>query len=369
MQNQPIHPINSIFIDRELCTNPNVGNNAFTFNFARTVTTTGTSRMGVSNFSVPYSWFNITAQLGNNKLGYIWYDSSTYTAAGLAGTFGYPPIDNPQLNSFLPANSSSGTQFNFTIPDGFYTLATLNSYLQFVMIQNGHYAIDTLTGNYIYFLEIAQNTIYYRDQVNSYLLPGQGAIPATWTKGAAVSGVPGTGYDTTGNVPGYGHPNPPSTWPAPKLVLSNQGLGVATLFDYLGFNSPSPTPAIPYQLLIPANNTAFPTNYTVISTLGDVAPNQSTTHSLCLTCDFIDNPLRTNAGQSVSTFVVTTQNIDVPFGEDIAKSNLFINWIPLLGGQTLNKMNFQLLNQDGTPVLLQDDDTNIELLITDLRYN
>lgn len=364
MQNQPIHPINSIFIDRELCTNPNEGNNSYTFKFARTVTTTHTSRMGVSNFSVPYSWFNITAALGNNHLGYVWYDAVSLTTSPNAGSFGYAPTDSRSPAPFNTGLCSSGIQFNFTIPDGFYSLATLNSYLQFVMIQNGHYATDNLTGNYIFFLEISQNTILYRDQVNSYQVPQ--SPPATWTLGP--------GYHTGGTVPGSSPAaHNPTNWPAPQLVLSNQGLGVATLFDYLGFNPtavPSdPVPALPYQRSIPTPGTGFANGYYVISILGDVAPNQSTTHSICLTCDFIDNPLRTNAGQNVSTFVVTTQNIDVPFGEDIAKSNLFINWIPLLGGQTLNAMKFQLLDQSGTPIILQDNDTNIELLITDLRYN
>lgn len=84
---------------------------------------------------------------------------------------------------------------------------------------------------------------------------------------------------------------------------------------------------------------------------------------------YIDNPLRSTAEHPVSTFVVTTQNVSVPFGSDIANSNFFTTWIPLLGNQTISKLVFKLLDQEGDAVMLQDPDTNIELLITDLRYS
>ena len=70
----PIHDMCSIFIDRDNCTNKGEagGNNTFVFNFPKQITTTPQSKISVSNFSVPYSWFNITARMGNNTLGYVW---------------------------------------------------------------------------------------------------------------------------------------------------------------------------------------------------------------------------------------------------------------------------------------------------------
>jgi hypothetical protein len=361
------HPINSIFIDQDLLTNPGRGNNEFKFNFGRNVTTTGTSRISVANFSVPYSWFNISAKLGNNKMGYVWYDSKSYTAPGLAGTFGYAPIDNVAGN---PTGSSSGLQFNFTIPDGFYDVKTLNSYLQFIMIQNGHYAIDNNTNNYIYFLELVENTGAYRDQINSYNVPA--TPPTHWSPAPPPPSVPTGGYNISGNNPS-GQPNP-NPWYTPKLVLSDQNLGSTNLFIYFGVRELIPRdshndPIYPYQQCVPDTSTNFPpVGYQSIAVLGNFAPMQSPVHSVVLTCDIVKNPLRSTAQHAVSSYVVTTQNISVPFGKDISNSNFFTTWIPLLGGQTVQSLTFNLLDQEGDPIWLEDPDTNIELLITDLQY-
>ena len=121
MNNKPVHPISSIFLDQDLLLNPGNGNNQFKFDFPRQVTTTSTSRMSVSNFSVPYSWFNITQAFGNNQLAYVWFDGASNSAL-------YPS-----------STQKGGTVVNITLPDGFYDLPTMNAYLQFVMVKNGHY--------------------------------------------------------------------------------------------------------------------------------------------------------------------------------------------------------------------------------------
>ena len=153
---------------------------------------------------------------------------------------------------------------------------------------------------------------------------------------------------------------------------NNAGTGPAptTLFRYFGLkeNNQTSPPLYPYSEYFPKSPLP-PAGYKVQSLLGDIAPNQFVVHSVCLTCNYIDNPLRTTQQHEVSTFVVTTQNITVPFGTDIANSNFFTTWIPLLGGQTISQMTFQLLDQEGDPIMLEDPDTNIELLITDLRYS
>lgn len=327
MNNQPIHPINSIFIDQDLCSNLDNGNNTFVFKFARNVTTTKTSRMSVANFSVPFSWFNITAAIGNNKISYQWTDG----------------ISTDAIHAF-------------TIPDGFYDLKRLNSYLQYCMGKMGHYMIDQ-NGNFVYFIELVQNTTYYRDQVNTFLLPQ--TLPAGWSMGSGI------------NLSG---PNA-APWKLPKLVLTDYNTGtsasVTSLFTYFGFKEIGQTspPTFPFTRKIGNDTATSGTNPPSSSTLGELSPNQTQVHSVCLTCDYIDNPLRSTELHEVSTFVVTTQNIDVPFGTDIANSNFFTTWIPLLNGQTINQMTFRLLDQEGDPLLLQDPDTNIELLITDLRYS
>lgn len=331
--NQAVHPINSIFLDQDICSNVGTGNNTFIFNFSKNITTTGTSRMSVANFSVPYSWFNITAALGNNRMGYRWTDS----------------VSNTGAQTYI--------DFMFTIPDGFYDITSLNSYLQYQMIQNGHYLIDD-NNEYVYFLEFVVNTNSYRDQINSYLLPN--SLPSGW------HAPPGCQIHFTGNNPYTSSPNA-YPWASPKLILVDEAKGITNLFVYFGFIESNQTqpPTFPYQQTFPSTNAV---SFSV-SQLGDLAPAQSTVHSVCLTCNYIDNPLRSTREHAVSSFVVTTQNINVKFGENIANSNFFTTWIPLLGGQTISSMTFRLTDQEGDPIILEDPDTNIELLLTDLRYS
>ena len=77
------------------------------------------NHIAVSSVSMYYSWFNISATLNNNKFYYTWYN-----AAGIISVGGNP-------------------YFTVTVPDGLYEVSQLNSLLQFNMINNGTYLINT----------------------------------------------------------------------------------------------------------------------------------------------------------------------------------------------------------------------------------
>ena len=84
------------------------------------------NEIGLSTLYIYYSWRNITSSYGNNTLSYIW----------------------------------NGTNFNITIPDGFYTISDISSYLQLQMFTNNHYTLDS-NGNPYYYIELSSNTVYY----------------------------------------------------------------------------------------------------------------------------------------------------------------------------------------------------------------
>lgn len=344
-QNLAVRPISSIFINKDLCTNVGTGNNTFVFTFQRNVQTTDSSRISVSNFSVPYSWFNITAARKNNQYKYVWYDANS----------GSPDFPAPnQVGGAVGTNG--GTVFTVTMPNGYYDVTTLNAYLQFVMIQNGHYLVDQ-NGNYVYFLEWEYNVSLYRLQFNTYQLPN--ALPAGWTNPAGVIAF----VDTlgTGNI---------APWYDPKFLLYDQSNGFVgtTLFKFFGF-LPVPLSTLPSSgLVCRILPSSINQSIAKISILGDEAPQQTPDHSVCLSCSMVDNPLRSSKDNQVSTFIVTTQNVSVSFGNDIVNSNFFTTWIPLVQNQQFRTLTFQLTSQDGTLLNLEDVDTSIELLLTDLRY-
>lgn len=320
----PLHEICSIFIDRNTCTNLDDGNNTFVFNFPKQIYTTESTRISVSNFSVPYSWFNISEKKGNNKLAYVWTDNTGVTTV------------------------------SFTIDDGNYALSDINKFLQFKMVQNGHYLIDTI-GNFVYYLEFVYNVVRYRIQLNSYTFPA--TLPAGWTAG---SGVVFTGVQFNA--------------PVLKLTASEKnGEAQATnLALFFGVHEP-----VAYPLYLPVSvangsnrSSAIPlagTNVNGIQMILDDPPELDTVHSIDIACYGVDNPLRSSANQ-VSTYIITAQNINVKFGENIVNSNFLSTWIPLAANQVFSSLTFSLTDQSGNPLLLVDPDTNIEFLLTNVRY-
>ena len=108
--------------------------------------------MALQSLSIYYSWPNITAAYGNNTFQYSWL----------------------------------GTPVSVTLPDGFYTISEVNSYLQSVMVANSQYLIDS-AGNYVYFLEITTNSSLYAVQLNAYPIP-------TSTQAAALGYTLPTGW-------------------------------------------------------------------------------------------------------------------------------------------------------------------------------
>ena len=115
-------------------------------------------KIALDSLSMYYSWPSITAANGNNTFQYVWPFNTS--PAG--------PITN-----------------TVTIPDGFYTIADLNSYLQYVMISNTHYLLDA-SGNYVYYLNFSTNSVRYAVQLDVSPLPtslGTYTYPsgATWT--------------------------------------------------------------------------------------------------------------------------------------------------------------------------------------------
>ena len=99
-------------------------------------------------------WFNVTAALGNNKLSLTIFPADAYAVP-------YPIV----------------------IPDGSYSVADLNSYLQYWSIENSLYLIDA-TGNYVYLLSVAVNLVSYAIEIQTISCPYNGdesTLPLGWT--------------------------------------------------------------------------------------------------------------------------------------------------------------------------------------------
>ena len=123
--------------------NLNNGNNQLAYQFPNSVSFPN-HEIAIQNISMYYSWVNINATtLQNNTFYYVWYVGATLT------------------------------QFPVVIPDGLYEISTINSFLQFTMIANGHYVYDNTTSNNVYFAELVVNPSDYSVQINTYNVPYQ----------------------------------------------------------------------------------------------------------------------------------------------------------------------------------------------------
>lgn len=170
--------------------------NKFTYSLPTTVKFDSGSSIAVSNISIYNSIQNITAQRNNNKITLNWL----------------------------------GTDYVFTIPDGYYSVSDLNFFLQAQCIQNGLYLIASNGTDNLYYVELVINSVRYSVSMNFYTIPTDAQITAsnftkppnaTWTNGTPSTPTLSFGQ-IFGNLLGFTF----GTYPAVKTsniqLLSNQ---------------------------------------------------------------------------------------------------------------------------------------------------
>jgi hypothetical protein len=225
-------------------------------------------------------WYNVTVALNNNSFSYTWFQDG-----------------NPY---------GSGVTYTVTIPDGAYTITTLNEFLQWTMINNLTYLEDG--DNYVYFLEFVNNNTFNRLQLVCYALPsalGSYSYPsgATWTLPAAAT--------------------------CPVLTVSSDNK-FGTLIGFTAGDYPS---------------TYKSTDYTV---LGDYETkfhgNQS---SVIVTCNLVRNTF-----SIPSTLLAIVPVTNVTFGEVIEYNPGSPYYLPCQTGQFYD-LYISFLNESDTPLKLE----------------
>ena len=111
--------------------------NRFVYRFPQTSYFGIGSSIGVSNIAIYNSIQNITVKRGNNVIRLNWL----------------------------------GTDYNFLIPDGYYSVSDLNFYIQNQCIVNKLYVTASDNINNVYFIELAFNSIRYSTSLNLYAIP------------------------------------------------------------------------------------------------------------------------------------------------------------------------------------------------------
>jgi hypothetical protein len=247
--------------------------NTFNYSFPSGSVNFKNSRVAVQSIIIPYSWLNVNGTVYNNAA----------------------------LQLIFPvriSGSNTTATLNLTIPNGFYTVSQLNSYLQSQMIAAGYYLVNGRSQN-VYYLEIVANTQLNNAQLNCYvvptILPGSYSYGATGTWGAAGVGS----FSTAGNL-------------VPQFVTLSNNFG-----SLIGF----------------ASNTTFPASNassTTVSTTSSLVPQITPVQSIYVGCSLVRN-IYANPTNIVCNIPLTSA-----YSTNILYNSQEFVWLPILNGNFPN---------------------------------
>lgn len=260
------------------------------------------SQIAFAGCSMYYSWFNITSSLVNNTFSYNWING-----AGVA------------------------TTYTITIPDGLYEVSTLNQYLQFEFIRNGHYLVNNSAQN-VYYAQFTINAPRYAVQIDTFLFPT--SLPLGWSNPAAV-------------------PFPPQSF-NPIITLParvNQILGYIAGFATAQNLNNSFVAPVGSQFVSKLGNGT-------ISYISTTAPNVQPNSSLLFSLSGVDN------AYANPTSIIYTLVPQVAIGEIINEKPPEFIWNKLIDG-TYNQLTLTILGTDLNLIKINDPAMTIILVIKD----
>ena len=267
-------------------------NTNFKYNFLGGNFVAKDMEMCISSLAIPYSFFNVSAFYGNNKF-----------------SISFPTV-------------LTTTTLSITLEDGFYSVTDINQYIQNKCIANGLYLIDS-AGDYVYYFDIAYNTVYYAVQIVCSPVPT--TLPSGYS--FATSGT----YSSAGGLPS-------TLNQVPQLILPATG-GINTIIGFAAGTFPTSA-----------------TSSTAVSTLSTLVPVGTTVNSLVYRCSIIQNNITTPSDILDSSPVVGT------FGGAINYEPSFSKWIRINDG-VYNNFVFTYVDQNLNSISAKDSGVTITLMI------
>lgn len=280
-------------------------NSTYIYNFPNSVVLTD-KYIAVSSITMYYSWFNIDTKYNNNKLSYTW------TVGGIS------------------------TVYNVVIPNGLYNIKDINAYCQWVMINNGHYLINS-SGSNVYYFELLVNPNRYAIQLNTFQVPT--ALPTGWTLPSGFAGFPTQTF------------NPIVSFPPEFNKIVGYTANFASNNNVNNAYIPPANPTVNDNYV--AKDGAGTLSY-LSNTYPDVQPNSS----IFLAISNINNPY------SQPSSVIYSITPTVAIGEQVIERPPNFMWNKLING-TYNQLRVQFLGIDKQPISLKDPNLTILLTIRD----
>ena len=271
-------------------------NTTFKYSFIQGGFTIKDMEMCISSITLPYSFYNVSSYYANRTFSLIFPTAATTTTISV------------------------------TLPEGFYTVTDINSYIQQICLDYGAYLIDS-TGNYVYYQQLVYNSTYYSVQLLLYPVPT--TLPTGYSY--ATAGTSGSVYTAAIKLP--------TTAYTPQFVLASSG-SIATI---IGFKTGTTYPSAQSTL-----------NQSILSTL---TPVGSTVNSIIMQCSLVNNPI------TVPSDILDSMPIkETSFGSNITYDPSFEKFIGISNG-TFNSFTFSFRDQNLNEIYAKDPNVSITLII------
>lgn len=231
---------------------------------------------------------------------------------------------NNTLSIQMPTTSTTST-VTVTFPDGLYSYADMNRFIQAQLVAAGAYLVDA-SGNNVHYIQLAENTTYYSCQVDCSPVPI--TVPSNWTR-------PTTGlYSSSGA-------GLPSTTRAPVLTVSNAAFGL--LIGFAAGSYPA-SPQVTFQTF-----------------LSNITPTVHPVTSYMLRCSLVKNDYNV-PGDILATFDAQGSSV----GQLISVKPTEYNWIPISDGSYAS-ITLTLVDQSERFVRIRDPNLLISILVRPRR--
>ena len=235
-------------------------NNIFQYRFLNGFKISDNAEICISAAQVPYSWYNVS---------YFY--------------------QNTDFNIIFPRGAGLTTTLNISLPDGFYTVDDINSYIRQECIKNKWYLINS-SGNYVYYIDLSYNISAYKIELLTFLVPT--SLPVGWVDPGWGGGTAGSGLPTVTRCTQF-------------VVLNNN-----------------------FKILIGFNPGTYPTVTTAnFSKTSDSTPLGSNVNSIIMRCNLVSNAV-TMPSDIVDSFAISNAS----FGTNINYNASFEKWVKLSPG-------------------------------------
>jgi hypothetical protein len=256
--------------------------------------------IAIHSLQMYYSWFNINAELYNNhQFTYKWWNKFN------------------SLNRIITV----------TIPNGFYSIESLNLFLQSVMLANGHYIYDTVSKKNMFFIEFVTNATYYAVQLNLTPMYQRGTLTPLAQYILGQSSNSNLDWDL------------PNSKQCAHVVISASN----NFKDLIGFNPGQYPPTHPTT--------------TLYQHLSNYTPKLAPVSSVIIRCNLVQND-----DAIPNDILYSFTSGDTEFGNIINEkpNELYYNKI---SNGTYNKIILTLFDQNFHPMHINDSQCLITLLI------